>query len=280
MEFNQLINRYLVKDPESRKRNLHIRTYAVIPLNEECGLIEWIPNLIGLRHILNKIYKEKGLVTSNTDLKRLMPQLRDTLARKKEIFQKGCHQCCHDFIVFDDRLFFSNRCFRTIAATSFRFKRMVSDYLSWSAGLVFSQTELRPNAGCYVYGRICCWSWRSPRWKYPFRFRLRWCCPCRSQLFIQQRYPFSSIPLIISRNETKEWWSYHDSYLNLMQFHLLLPVELIRNELYHSLPMVQSKSQQEIEKKKSYTNWTNRMLLSLKPCTWSFRSCGQGLYFQ
>ena len=106
MEFNQLINRYLVKDPESRKRNLHIRTYAVIPLNEECGLIEWIPNLIGLRHILNKIYKEKGLVTSNTDLKRLMPQLRDTLARKKEIFQKGCHQCCHDFIVFDDRLFF------------------------------------------------------------------------------------------------------------------------------------------------------------------------------
>lgn len=89
MELNQLINRYLVKDPESRKRNLHIRTYAVIPLNEECGLIEWIPNLIGLRHILNKIYKEKGLVTTSTDLKRLMPQLRDTLARKKEIFQKG-----------------------------------------------------------------------------------------------------------------------------------------------------------------------------------------------
>ena len=93
MEFNQLINRYLVRDPESRKRNLHIRTYAVIPLNEECGLIEWIPNLIGLRHILNKIYKEKGIITSNTELKRMMPQLRDTLARKKEIFLKGSFRC-------------------------------------------------------------------------------------------------------------------------------------------------------------------------------------------
>ena len=100
MEFNQLINRYLVRDPESRKRNLHIRTYAVIPLNEECGLIEWIPNLIGLRHILNKIYKEKGMITSNTDLKRLMPQLRDTLARKKEIFQKGGFPYCSYISVF------------------------------------------------------------------------------------------------------------------------------------------------------------------------------------
>ncbi len=89
MEFNQLISRYLVRDPESRKRNLRIRTYAVVPLNEECGLIEWIPNLIGLRHILNRIYKDKGLQTSPHDLKRLMPQLRDTLQKKKDIFVKG-----------------------------------------------------------------------------------------------------------------------------------------------------------------------------------------------
>ena len=87
MEFNQLINRYLVRDPESRKRNLHIRTYGVIPLNEDCGLIEWIPNLIGLRHILNRIYKEKG--NNNTDLRRRLPQLRDTIARKRELFEKG-----------------------------------------------------------------------------------------------------------------------------------------------------------------------------------------------
>ena len=89
MEFNQLINRYLVRDPDSRKRNLHIRTYGVIPLNEDCGLIEWIPNLMGLRHILNRIYREKGLTITNSELKKRLPQLRDPIARKRELFEKG-----------------------------------------------------------------------------------------------------------------------------------------------------------------------------------------------
>lgn len=53
----------LRKDAESRRRDLHIRTYAVIPLNEECGIIEWVSNTAGLRHILTKLYKEKGLLS-------------------------------------------------------------------------------------------------------------------------------------------------------------------------------------------------------------------------
>ncbi|XP_032793021.2 serine/threonine-protein kinase ATR [Daphnia magna] len=88
MEFNQLINRYLLRDPDSRKRNLHIRTYGVIPLNEDCGLIEWIPNLIGLRLVLNRIYREKGCLMSNTELRKRTPHLRDTLLRKRELFEK------------------------------------------------------------------------------------------------------------------------------------------------------------------------------------------------
>ncbi|KAL8187826.1 UNVERIFIED_CONTAM: hypothetical protein K2H54_056449, partial [Gekko kuhli] len=59
MEFNSLINKCLRKDAESRRRELHIRTYAVIPLNEECGIIEWVNNTAGLRNILIKLYKEK-----------------------------------------------------------------------------------------------------------------------------------------------------------------------------------------------------------------------------
>ncbi|MEQ2215451.1 hypothetical protein XENOCAPTIV_001218, partial [Xenoophorus captivus] len=43
------------------RRELHIRTYAVIPLNEECGIIEWVNNTAGLRHILTKLYKERGI---------------------------------------------------------------------------------------------------------------------------------------------------------------------------------------------------------------------------
>jgi serine/threonine-protein kinase ATR len=71
MEFYTLINKCLKKDPESRRRNLYIRTYSVVPLNEKCGLIEWVPNTSGLRHILNKIYQEKGIFMSGMDIKEL-----------------------------------------------------------------------------------------------------------------------------------------------------------------------------------------------------------------
>jgi len=60
MEFNAVVNRYLQEDSDARERRLYIRTYAVLPLNEECGLMQWVPNLIGLRPILMDIYKNKG----------------------------------------------------------------------------------------------------------------------------------------------------------------------------------------------------------------------------
>lgn len=33
----------------------------MVPLNEECGLIEWVPNTTGFRHILTAIYNAEGL---------------------------------------------------------------------------------------------------------------------------------------------------------------------------------------------------------------------------
>lgn len=62
MEFNAVVNRYLQDHPDARERRLYIRTYTVLPLNEECGLIEWVPNLLGLRPILSSIYKRKGIL--------------------------------------------------------------------------------------------------------------------------------------------------------------------------------------------------------------------------
>merc|ERR1719189_2443607 len=59
LDFNNLLNKLFMKDPESRKRNLHIRTYTVIPLNETNGIIEWVNNLMPIRGILIKLYKEK-----------------------------------------------------------------------------------------------------------------------------------------------------------------------------------------------------------------------------
>jgi serine/threonine-protein kinase ATR len=38
-----------------------IKTYAVTPLNEECGLIEWVDNLRTLREIVMKLLRERGI---------------------------------------------------------------------------------------------------------------------------------------------------------------------------------------------------------------------------
>jgi serine/threonine-protein kinase ATR len=67
MEFFSVVNKCLKQEPESRRRNLYIRTYAVTPLNENSGIIEWIENLATLRSILIKLYQEKGVgpVTSS-----------------------------------------------------------------------------------------------------------------------------------------------------------------------------------------------------------------------
>ncbi|XP_010266921.1 PREDICTED: serine/threonine-protein kinase ATR isoform X2 [Nelumbo nucifera] len=56
MEFTAMINHLLSKYPESRRRKLYIRTFAVIPLTEDCGMVEWVPHTRGLRHILQDIY--------------------------------------------------------------------------------------------------------------------------------------------------------------------------------------------------------------------------------
>ncbi|XP_045160246.2 serine/threonine-protein kinase ATR-like [Mercenaria mercenaria] len=87
MEFNGIVNKFLRKDPESRKRYLYIRTYTVIPLNEECGLIEWVNNTSGLRHVLIKLYKEKGLYTSGTELKAMMPTVQAPREVKLNIYK-------------------------------------------------------------------------------------------------------------------------------------------------------------------------------------------------
>lgn len=52
MEFNAIVNQHLHQDTEARQRRLYIRTYAVMPLNEECGIMEWVPNLQPFRPIV------------------------------------------------------------------------------------------------------------------------------------------------------------------------------------------------------------------------------------
>ncbi|RZC32904.1 serine/threonine-protein kinase ATR, partial [Asbolus verrucosus] len=85
MEFNDIVNQLLSREPEARQRRLNIRLYSVSPLNEECGLIEWVPNLLGLRPIILSLYKQRGIAVK---LSKDMTRKEDPLAKKREFFTK------------------------------------------------------------------------------------------------------------------------------------------------------------------------------------------------
>ncbi|SZF04158.1 unnamed protein product [Blumeria hordei] len=71
MEFNGMINRSLKRDAESSRRQLYIKTYAVTPLNEECGIIEWVDGLKTSRDILLQLYKARGVVPNYKEIESL-----------------------------------------------------------------------------------------------------------------------------------------------------------------------------------------------------------------
>jgi serine/threonine-protein kinase ATR len=74
MEFNGMINRSLKRDAESSRRQLYIRTYAVVPLNEECGIIEWVPGIKTMRDILLSLYASQKIYPDYMNLKNLMEE--------------------------------------------------------------------------------------------------------------------------------------------------------------------------------------------------------------
>ncbi|KAI1328740.1 phosphatidylinositol 3 [Xylariaceae sp. FL0255] len=88
MEFNSMINRSLKRDAESSRRQLYIRTYAVTPLNEECGIIEWMEGLKTMRDILLNIYRSRGIHPNYTQLQQM---LKDSCIGDKntKIFTEG-----------------------------------------------------------------------------------------------------------------------------------------------------------------------------------------------
>ena len=61
METAALLNRFLGKDSEGRKRGLRLRTYMVVCLNEESGVMQWVGNTGGLRGEVHKVYTSLGL---------------------------------------------------------------------------------------------------------------------------------------------------------------------------------------------------------------------------
>uniref|UniRef100_A0A336KU49 Serine/threonine-protein kinase ATR n=1 Tax=Culicoides sonorensis TaxID=179676 RepID=A0A336KU49_CULSO len=88
MEFNNVINQLLYEDTDARQRRLYIRTYGVFPLNDECGLIEWVQNVTPYRNIVMRYYKQLGKGMSLRDLKTKYPKKTDSTEKKKQIFEQ------------------------------------------------------------------------------------------------------------------------------------------------------------------------------------------------
>ncbi len=72
MEFNGIINRALKRDAESSKRRLYIKTYAVTPLSEESGIIEWVEGIKPMRDILLGIYARKSIRPNYPEIRRFL----------------------------------------------------------------------------------------------------------------------------------------------------------------------------------------------------------------
>ncbi|KDO30102.1 hypothetical protein SPRG_05293 [Saprolegnia parasitica CBS 223.65] len=74
MEFNAIMNKLLTADADGRRRKLRLRTYAVMCLNEESGLMQWVPNTRAMRVLIGQIHKtEQGQLT----MMRLPSDVRD-----------------------------------------------------------------------------------------------------------------------------------------------------------------------------------------------------------
>ncbi|WPG99769.1 protein kinase rad3 [Acrodontium crateriforme] len=72
MEFNGIINRALKRNAESSKRRLYIKTYAVTPLSEESGTIEWVEGIKPMRDILLGLYARKGIRPMYAELRNVL----------------------------------------------------------------------------------------------------------------------------------------------------------------------------------------------------------------
>eukprot|EP00928_Gymnodinium_smaydae_P017238 TRINITY_DN16595_c0_g1_i1.p1 TRINITY_DN16595_c0_g1~~TRINITY_DN16595_c0_g1_i1.p1 ORF type:complete len:1979 (+),score=374.06 TRINITY_DN16595_c0_g1_i1:1109-7045(+) len=57
MEFAVMINQLLQRNPETRRRNLEVRTFHVVIFAESCGLIEWVSNTKGMRIIIDELWR-------------------------------------------------------------------------------------------------------------------------------------------------------------------------------------------------------------------------------
>ncbi|CAK7894012.1 serine/threonine-protein kinase Mec1p [[Candida] anglica] len=68
VEFTTMINRLLLASNETRKRNLSISNYAVVPLAENSGVIEFVQDVATMKSIISDQRKRSGVVSNDRKL--------------------------------------------------------------------------------------------------------------------------------------------------------------------------------------------------------------------
>jgi len=91
MEAASLVNRVLVKDSHGRRRDLHLRTYAVTILKEDCGMLQWVPNTTAMRHEINKAYEANGQPNAMHILRVIRAEFEDMQKRDVDDRERGKH---------------------------------------------------------------------------------------------------------------------------------------------------------------------------------------------
>ncbi|CAI5488259.1 unnamed protein product, partial [Closterium sp. Naga37s-1] len=91
MDVATLLNRLLHRAPEGRRRALRLRTFAVLPLTEDCGMVEWVPHTRGFRHVMQDLYAAHGLFDRQKTLgqvKRLYDQRASTGQSEADLLRR------------------------------------------------------------------------------------------------------------------------------------------------------------------------------------------------
>ncbi|CAN8074309.1 unnamed protein product, partial [Agarophyton chilense] len=84
VEFLTVVNRVLCREQGSRGKKLGLKTYAVLPLSEETGMIEWVNNLEALRNVVRS---EHNWVGQMPDASHIMRQY-ERAATKRQFLEE------------------------------------------------------------------------------------------------------------------------------------------------------------------------------------------------
>jgi len=89
MEFCTVVNRLLRNTAEARKRNLRLRTFAVLPMTEECGIIEWVNNTTCFRTEVEALQRDSGHPYSYQEVRKILKKYdKDKILQYRALKEK------------------------------------------------------------------------------------------------------------------------------------------------------------------------------------------------